>query len=82
MTLLDFEIILPPSTWTSDRVLSIVDEANAPIPTGMGLQTSNTLYDSLRVQLVANVAAETVSLGAGPIEKAQLKPQHSRQHPR
>ena len=61
MTLLDFEIILPPSTWTSDRVLSIVDEANAPIPLEWSFQTSNTLYDSLRVQLVANVAAETVS---------------------
>ena len=60
-TLLDFEIIRPPATWKSDHVLTIVDETETFIPLEWNLQTSNSIYDSLRVQLVADIEAETVS---------------------
>ena len=61
MTLLEFDIILPPETWTADRVLTIVDETDQLIPLEWSLQNSTSSFDSLRVQLVANVAPESIS---------------------
>ena len=55
-TLLDFEIILPPATWKSDHVLTIVDETETPIPLEWNLQTSNSIYDSLSGAMVADIS--------------------------
>lgn len=61
-TLLEFEIHLMAGTWNNTSNLNVTDELGNALPLHAELLESNTLRDVIRVQLVAAVAAESVTI--------------------